>query len=165
MLDSKEREILKILERDAKADYQKIATMVGLSETEVSAKIKGFEDKGIIIQYKTLIDWEKAGEEVVYAFIDVKVTPERDVGFDAVAKRIYNFPQVHSLYLLSGTYDLSVVVEGKGMKEIAYFVAEKLATLDNVQGTVSHFILKKYKVDGQVLEEEAEEDKRLAVTP
>jgi len=164
MLDSKEREILKILERDAKTTPQKIATMVGMSETEVSAKIKEFEDKGIIIRYKTLIDWEKAGEEVVYAFIDVKVTPERDVGFDAVAKRICKFPQVHSLYLLSGTYDLSVVIEGKNMKEIAYFVAEKLAPLDHVQGTISHFVLKKYKVDGQVIEAE-EKDKRLPVLP
>lgn len=164
MLEAKEKEILKILERDAKATPEKIATMVGLSETEVAAKIKEFEDKGIIVQYKTIIDWEKTGEEVVYAFIEVKVTPERDVGFDAVAKRIYKFKEVHSLYLLSGTYDLSVVVEGKSMKEIAYFVAEKLATLDNVQGTVSHFMLKKYKIDGKVLEPE-EEDKRLAVTP
>jgi DNA-binding Lrp family transcriptional regulator len=164
MLDAKEKEILKILERDAKATPSKIATMIGISEEEVADKIKKFEDEGIIVQYKTLIDWEKTGEEVVYAFIDVKVTPERDVGFDAVAKRIYKFPEVHSLYLLSGTYDLSVVVEGKNMKEIAYFVAEKLATLDHVQGTVSHFVLKKYKVDGKVLEPE-EEDKRLAITP
>jgi DNA-binding Lrp family transcriptional regulator len=164
MLNTKEKEILKILERDAKATPQKIATMIGISEKEVADKIKKFEEEGIIVQYKTLIDWEKTGEEVVYAFIDVKVTPERDVGFDAVAKRIYKFPEVHSLYLLSGTYDLSVVVEGKNMKEIAYFVAEKLATLDHVQGTVSHFVLKKYKVDGKVLEPE-EEDKRLAVTP
>ncbi|MEW6095556.1 MAG: Lrp/AsnC family transcriptional regulator [bacterium] len=164
MLEPKEREILKILERDAKATPDKIATMVGIPEAEVVSKIKEFKDKGIIIQYKTLIDWEKAGEEVVYAFIDVKVTPERDVGFDAVAKRIYNFREVHSLYLLSGTYDLSVVVEGKSMKEVAYFVAEKLATLDHVQGTVSHFVLKKYKVDGEILEP-AQEDKRLAVTP
>ncbi len=164
MLDSKEREILKILERNAKTTPEKIATMIGMSSAEAAAKIKEFEDKGIIVQYKTIIDWEKSGEEVVYAFIEVKVTPERDVGFDAVAKRIYKFPEVHSLYLLSGAYDLIVVVEGKNMKEIAYFVAEKLATLDNVQGTVSHFMLKKYKVDGKVLEPE-EEDKRLAITP
>ncbi|MDI6736384.1 MAG: Lrp/AsnC family transcriptional regulator, partial [bacterium] len=122
MLEPKEKEILKILERDAKAEPEKIATMVGLSLEEVTAKIKKLEDKGIIVQYKTIIDWEKSGEDVVYAFIEVKVTPERDVGFDAVAKRIYKFPEVHSLYLLSGTYDLSVVVEGKSMKEIAYFV-------------------------------------------
>ncbi|MEW6608307.1 MAG: Lrp/AsnC family transcriptional regulator [bacterium] len=164
MLDSKEKQILKILERDAKVTPEKIATMIGMTEEEVSAKIKEFEDKKIIVQYKTIIDWEKAEEEVVYAFIDVKVVPERNVGFDAVAKRIYKFPEVHSLYLLSGTYDLSVVVEGKSMKEIAFFVAEKLATIDHVQGTISHFVLKKYKIDGQVLEPE-EGDKRLAVTP
>jgi len=163
MLDSKEREILKILERNAKATPEKIATMVGMPESEVASKIKELEDKGIIVQYKTIIDWEKAEEEVVYAFIEVKITPERDAGFDAVAKRIYKFPEVHSLYLLSGAYDLIVVVEGKGMKEVAYFVAEKLATLDHVQGTVSHFVLKKYKVDGKILEPE-EEHKRLAVT-
>jgi DNA-binding Lrp family transcriptional regulator len=161
--DTKDKEILEILEQNAKIEPSKIATMVGLSEDEVKAKIKEFEEKGIIIQYKTLINWEKVNTEKVYAFIEVKVTPERDTGFDSVAKKIYGFPEVHSLYLMSGDYDLAVVVEGTNMKELAYFVAEKLAPIPRIQGTATHFLLKKYKVDGKIIEEEPR-DKRLAVT-
>ncbi|MDI6703602.1 MAG: Lrp/AsnC family transcriptional regulator [bacterium] len=158
------KEILKILEQDAKVSPEKIATMVGLSVEEVKEKISELEKKKAIIKYRTVVDWEKAGEEVVYAFIEVKVTPERDHGFDAVASRIYRFPEVHSLYLMAGDYDLSVVIEGKSMKEIAYFVAEKLAPLEQVQSTATHFVLKRYKVDGVILEGK-EEDRRLPITP
>lgn len=161
----KEFEILKVLEREGQISFEKIATMVDLSKEEVEKKIEELENKGVIVKYKAIIDWEKAGaDEMVYAFIDVKVAPERDVGFDKVAKRIYRFPEVHALYLLSGAYDLQVVVEGKGMKEVAYFVAEKLATLEEVQSTATHFVLKRYKIDGVVIEPQ-EKDKRLAVTP
>lgn len=163
-MDEKSKQILKILEKNAKFSSDKIATMLDISAEEVNKRIKELEEQGVIIQYKTIIDWEKTDNEVVYAFINVRVIPERGQGFDAVAKRIYKFPEVHSLYLISGTNDLSVVIEGKSMKEIAYFVAEKLATIDHVQGTATNFVLKKYKIDGQILEKE-EEDKRLAVTP
>jgi DNA-binding Lrp family transcriptional regulator len=146
------KEVLKILEENARTSCAQIAKMTGLSEEQVQKLLKEYEKSGAIIKYKTLIDWEKAGEEKVYAFIEVKVTPERDVGFDQVARRIYRFPEVHSLYLLSGAFDLLVVIEGKSMKEIAYFVAEKLATIEQVQSTSTHFVLKKYKVDGQILE-------------
>lgn len=146
------KEILKILENNAKYSPSEIAKMTGLKEEEVVEYIKECEKNRTIIKYKTLIDWEKVGEEKVYAFIEVKVTPERDVGFDQVARRIYAFPEVHSLYLLSGAFDLLVVIEGKTMKEIAYFVAEKLATIEQVQSTSTHFVLKKYKVDGEVIE-------------
>lgn len=156
--------ILKLLEHDAKIKPERIATLLGLSEEEVKKQIAELEESKAIVQYKTIIDWEKAGEDVVYAFIEVKVTPEREVGFDAVARRIYRFPEVHSLYLISGDYDLSVIVEGKTMKEVAYFVAEKLATLEHVQSTATHFVLKKYKVDGEILGE-AEKVERLPVTP
>lgn len=156
--------ILKLLEHDAKIKPERIATLLGLSEEEVKKQIAELEESKAIVQYKTIIDWEKAGEDVVYAFIEVKVTPEREVGFDAVARRIYRFPEVHSLYLMSGDYDLSVIVEGKTMKEVAYFVAEKLATLEHVQSTATHFVLKKYKVDGEILGE-AEKVERLPVTP
>lgn len=163
-MDEKSKQILKILEKNAKFSSDKIATMLDISAEEVDKRIKELEEQGIIVQYKTIIDWEKTDNDVVYAFINVRVIPERGQGFDAVAKRIYKFPEVHSLYLISGTNDLSVVIEGKSMKEIAYFVAEKLATIDHVQGTATNFVLKKYKIDGQILEKE-EEDKRLAVTP
>ncbi|HAV43610.1 TPA: AsnC family transcriptional regulator [bacterium] len=160
----KELEILRILEQDSRIPPEKIATMVDLSKEEVEEKIKELEDKGVIIKYKAIVDWEKASiDEIVYAFIDVKVAPQRDIGFDRVARRIYQFPEVHALYLLSGAYDLEVIVEGKGMKEVAYFVAEKLATLEGVQSTATHFVLKRYKVDGVVVEP-AEKDRRLTLT-
>ncbi len=157
-------EILRILEKDARTTAKQISTIVGIPEAEVKKKIKEMEKRGIIRKYKTVINWEKAGKEPVYAMIDVKVFPERERGYDAVAERIMRFPEVRALYLISGTYDLSVLVTGKDMKEVAYFVAEKLAPLEQVQGTVTHFILKRYKEDGDVLFGE-EENKRLAVSP
>lgn len=158
-----EEEILKVLENDARLSSEKIATMLGVSSDEVKSKIKGLEDDGTIVKYKTIIDWEKTKEEKVYAFIDVKVIPEKDRGFDVIARRICQYPEVHSLYLMSGAYDFGVVVEGKTMKEIAYFVAEKLAVIENVQSTTTHFVLKKYKVDGINLEKE--EDTRVQIMP
>lgn len=159
-----EKEILEILEDDAKATPEKIARMLNLDAKEVASKIAHLEKEKIIVKYKTIVNWEKVEEDMIYAFIEVKVIPERDVGFDSIAKRIYRFPEVHSLYLMSGTYDFAVVVEGKGMKEVAFFVAEKLAVLPQVQSTATHFLLKKYKVDGEILAKE-DEDRRLAVTP
>ena len=156
--------ILKILERDARTPHEKIATLIGATEEEVSREIAQMEQCGIIRHYKTVIDWEKAGRERVFAFIDVRVTPSRGVGFDDVAKRIYRFPEVHSVYLVSGDYDLRVVIEGKTMREVAFFVAERLATLEGVLSTRSNFLLKKYKEDCDIFEEPGE-DQRLAVTP
>jgi DNA-binding Lrp family transcriptional regulator len=156
--------ILKILERDARASLGKVAEMVGQSEEEVRRAVEECERKRIIRRYKTVIDWEKAGVERVFAFIDVKVSPAREVGFDDVAARIYRFPEVHSVYLVSGGFDLRVVVEGRTMKEVAFFVAEKLATIDRVQSTETHFLLKKYKEDEEIIAE-PEEDRRLAVAP
>ncbi|MEW6007165.1 MAG: Lrp/AsnC family transcriptional regulator [bacterium] len=157
------KEILDILENDARLSKEKIGTMLGISADEVKREIEQFEQDGVIVKYKTIIDWEKTIEEKVYAFIDVRVTPERDRGFDAIAERICQYPEVHSLYLMSGAYDFAVVVSGKSMKELAYFVAEKLAIIENVQSTTTHFILKKYKIDGVLLEKE--EDKRIQVMP
>jgi DNA-binding Lrp family transcriptional regulator len=157
-------EILKILERNGRLEPEKIASMVDQPVDVVEKKIKEYEEERVIIKYKALVDWEKAGNELIYAFIEVKVIPERNVGFDAIAKRIYKFPEVHSLYLMSGDYDLCVVVEGKSIKDIAYFVAEKLSPLQGVQSTATHFVLKRYKLDGEVLIGE-EEDRRLAVSP
>ena len=157
-------EILKILARDARTPPAQIAVMTGKTESEVAQAIKQMEEAGIIRRYKTVIDWDKAGVERLFAFIDVRVSPSRGVGFDDVARRVYKFPEVHSVYLVSGDYDLRVVVEGQTMREIAFFVAEKLATLEGVLSTRSSFLLKKYKDDGDVYEE-PDGDERLAVTP
>jgi DNA-binding Lrp family transcriptional regulator len=145
-------EILKVLENDARATTKQLAAMTGLPGTEVSRLIKQAEDDRIILKYKTMINWGRAGEEQIWALIEVKITPQREVGFDSVAERIYLFPQVRTAYLLSGTYDLLVVATGKTMHEIADFVAQELAPIEGVQGTVTHFVLKRYKEDGELLE-------------
>jgi len=162
-MDTKDREILEILEKDAKIPLAQIALMIALDEEDVKSRVENLEKKEIILQYKTIIDWEKTDEEKVYAFIEVRVIPKKNTGFDAIAKRIYNFPEVHSMYLMAGDYDFAVVVEGKSMKELAYFVAEKLSPLPHIQSTGTHFLLKKYKLDGKIIEEETM-DKRLAMT-
>lgn len=156
-------ELLKILEKDARISTAKIAEMTGISESEVKNKIEQLERDDIIKKYKTVVDWEKAGKEHVYALIDVKVTPVRDKGYDPLAERIMRFPEVKSLYLISGVYDLSVLVTGQSMREVATFVSEKLAPLDRVNGTTTHFILKRYKEDGDILLEK-EENTRQAVS-
>jgi DNA-binding Lrp family transcriptional regulator len=158
------QDILKLLERDARLTPAQIAERTGKPEQEVRETIERAEKQGIIRNYQALIDWDRAGSEAVRAFIEVKVAPERGVGFDAVARRIMGFPEVDALYLISGDYDLHVVVEGASMKEVAYFVAEKLAPLDHVQSTVTHFLLKSYKVSGHSFEAE-EEVKRLPAAP
>lgn len=158
------KEILKILEEDARLSAEEIASMTGKSADEIKSVIAEYESKGIIRGYKTVIDWDKAGHEPVIAFIDVKVSPERGVGFDDIAERIFRFPEVRAVYLVSGQHDLRVQVTGKTMKEVAFFVAEKLSTIDRVQSTNTHFLLKKYKEDG-VIFEVPEGDRRLAVTP
>jgi len=145
------KEVLKILEDDARTTPKKIATMTGKTPAEVAKAIKKAEKDGTIIKYKTIINWEKAGKEQVRALIEVRVVPQRDVGFDALAERIYRFPEASSVYLLSGAYDLLVMVTGKTMQEVASFVTKKLALIEGVQGTTTHFLLKKYKEDGEIL--------------
>jgi DNA-binding Lrp family transcriptional regulator len=146
------KEILKILENDARTTTKQISTMTGTPTAEVARLIKKAEEDRTILKYKTMINWEKLGEELVWALIEVKVIPQRDVGFDAVAERIYRFPQARTVYLVSGTYDLLVIVVGKTMHEVANFVSQKLAPIEGVQGTVTHFMLKRYKEDGEILE-------------
>ncbi len=157
-------EILTILARDARTSPETIATLTGRPVAEVRAAIAEYESRGIIKHYKTIVDWERAGVERVFAFIDVKVVPAREVGFDAVAERIYRYPEVHSVWLVSGGSDLRVVVEGENMRQVGRFVAEKLSTLEGVTGTDTHFLLRRYKED-QDLFVEAEGDQRLVVTP
>lgn len=159
-----DKKILSILERDARTSPEKIAVMLGESEDAVVKAIAEMEEKGIIRRYKTVVDWAKAGRERVFAFIDVRVTPSRGVGYDDIARRIYKFNEVHSIYLVSGDYDLRVVVEGKTMQEVAFFVAERLAPLDGVLSTRTNFLLKKYKDDGDLFEDQGE-DFRLPVSP
>ncbi len=162
-MKEKELEISRILEKDARATPQQISTMTGVPVDEVEKIIHKFEEDRVIIKYKTVINWDKLGDEQVMALIEVKVQPQRDVGFDVVAQRIYRFPQARSVYLVSGAYDLSVLVVGKNMKEVAAFISEKLAPLESVQGTVTHFLLKRYKEDGEILEGE-EGARRLPLT-
>jgi DNA-binding Lrp family transcriptional regulator len=146
------KEILKILENDARTTTKQITTMTGTSSAEVDKLIKQAEKDRTILKYKTIINWEKVGEEQIWALIEVKVAPQRDVGFDAIAERIYHFPEARTVYLVSGTYDLLVLATGTTMHEVADFVAQKLAPIEGVQGTVTHFVLKRYKEDGEILE-------------
>ncbi|MBZ0186976.1 MAG: Lrp/AsnC family transcriptional regulator [Candidatus Obscuribacterales bacterium] len=157
-------EILEILSRDSRTDAETIATMTGLSLAEVKGKIEDFENRGVIKQYTATIDWEKAGVDKIVAFIDVKVVPQREVGFNAVAMRIARHTEVRSASLVSGGNDLRVVIETTHMNELAKFIAEKIATIDGVAGTNTHFLLHKYKEDYSIFEE-SEPDTRLVVTP
>jgi DNA-binding Lrp family transcriptional regulator len=159
------KEIFEILEQNARATPEQISTMVDKPVSEVEKIIKQAEKDGTILKYKTIINWSKLGEGDIWALIEVRVTPQRGVGFDAIAERIYQFPEVHSAYLVSGTYDLAILVRGKTMQEISSFVAEKLAPLEQVQSTVTHFLLKRYKENGETFHLPKEINKRLPITP
>ncbi|MFS0787624.1 Lrp/AsnC family transcriptional regulator [Shouchella sp. 1P09AA] len=165
MFDKKSVEILQIIEANGRIESEKIAKMVDLTAEEVDTYITELEDKNVILSYSAVVDWAKLPvQETVTAMIDVKVAPKRGVGFDEVAERIHRFPEVRALYLMSGAYDLSVVVEGKTMQETARFVSERLSTIDSVLSTTTHFQLKTYKHDG-VIFKEPDEDRRIVVTP
>lgn len=161
--DQTGEDILDLMARDAKAAPEDIARQLGVSADMVKRYVRKFEKDRIILRYKTQINWERLREHEVRALIEVKVTPERGVGFDSLAEAIYRFPEVSSVYLLSGSYDLLVHVEGPSLKEVALFVSEKLATIKNVQSTVTHFLLKKYKEDGDILVDQAD-SKRLPLS-
>lgn len=157
-------DILEILENNARVSSEELEKLTGKSKKEIEQAIKTYEKKGIIVKYKAVINRQKIkGESSVVALIEVGVTPQKDLGFDLVAERIYRFPEVKSCYLLSGTYDLLLIVEGKDIHTVASFVSEKLAPLSAVKGTTTHFMLKKYKEDGVVLVKE-EKSKRLPIT-
>ncbi len=157
-------EILKILEEDARKTPQQIATMTGIPLSKVKETIKQAERDRTILRYKAMVNWDKLGDEQVTALVEVRLEPQRGVGFGAIAERIYRFPEARSVYLLSGTYDLAVFVTSKTMQEVASFVTQKLAPLDGVRGTVTHFLLKRYKEDGEILEGE-EHQKRVPFMP
>ncbi len=156
------KEILKILQNDARTTTRQISAMTGLPATEVKKLVKQAEKDRVILKYKTLVNWDKVQNEQVWALIEVRVSPQKDVGFDAIAERIYRFPQVGTVYLISGTYDLFVRVTGKSNHEIANFVSQKLSHIEGVLETVTQFVLKRYKEDGEILEDK-EEAKRQPV--
>jgi len=157
--------ILRLLEADARRSHAEIARLTGIAESKVAEAIADLEERGVIRGYKTIVDWERLSPDRVIAFIDVAVTPQRNVGFDQVASRIYRHPEVRSVHLVSGGHDLRVVVEGPNLREISSFVGEKLAPIDHVTATNTHFLLKAYKEDGVILAEGRGEDDRLAFAP
>lgn len=146
------KEILKILQNDAHTTSKQIAAMTGRPSTEVTRLIKQAEKDRIILKYKAIVNWDKVADAQVWALIEVKLTPEKDAGFDSIAERIYRFPQARTVYLVSGTYDLFVLAVGKTNHEIADFVSQKLSHIEAVQGTVTQFVLKRYKEDGEIVE-------------
>lgn len=157
-------EILKYLEKNSRVDLSELAVLLGVTQTDIANAMSNMEQEKLICGYHTLIDWDKAGVEKVTALIEVRVTPQRDRGFDRIAERIYNYPEVFSVYLISGGYDLLVTLEGKTLKEVSRFVSEKLSTVDEVISTATHFILKKYKDYGTVMGARKESE-RMKVTP
>ncbi|WEG10805.1 Lrp/AsnC family transcriptional regulator [Pullulanibacillus sp. KACC 23026] len=164
-MKEKERELLHLIEKNGRLDIDTLGKLLNLSNDEIQSMLEELETVGAIQGYSALIDWSKVLDyEGVTAMIDVKVTPTRGVGFDKVAERIYRFPEVKAVYLMSGAYDLSVSIEGKTMLEVSRFVSEKLSTLESVLSTTTHFVLKKYKHDGIILGDD-EEDKRMVVSP
>ncbi|MBO5218561.1 MAG: Lrp/AsnC family transcriptional regulator [Clostridia bacterium] len=147
MTDNK---ILTLLENDSRLTAEQLATMLDKEVGDIKAQLELYERDGVILGYKTLVDWDKTDREYVTALIELKITPQRDRGFDRVAEKIYNYPEVQSLYLMSGSFDLAVFIEGRTMREVAYFVAQKLATIDSVVATATHFVLRKYKDKGVI---------------
>lgn len=158
------RELLELLEHDAKRPVEELASMLNKPKHQIESAIKKLEKDKIILCYNTLINWEKIGDDTVTAIIEVKVTPQREVGFDAIAERIYRFDEVRSVYLMSGGFDLLVLIEGKSLKEVSNFVATRLSTIEGVISTNSNFMLKAYKKDGVIIDDQ-EQDRRLVVSP
>lgn len=157
-------ELLSIIEKNSRIDLKELSVLLGREEIDVVNELAKLEAEGIICGYHTLINWEKTDIEKVTALIEVRVTPQRGQGFDHIAERIYNYPEVNAVYLISGGFDLLVSLEEKSLKEIASFVSDKLSTLNSVLSTATHFVLKKYKDHGTILTKK-EEDKREVITP
>lgn len=157
-------ELLSIIERNSRIDLKELAVILGVEEIDVVNELSALEKEGIICGYHTLIDWDKTSLEKVTALIEVRVTPQRGQGFDKIAERIYKYPEVRTVYLISGGYDLLVTLEERSLKEISNFVSDKLSTLDSVLSTATHFILKRYKDHGTILDKK-HEDEREVITP
>ena len=157
-------QILAIIEKNSRISVKELAVILGAEEIDVANELKALEEEGIICGYHTMIDWEKTDIEKVTALIEVRITPQRGQGFDKLAERIYKYPEVNSVYLISGGYDLLVSLEGKSLKLVSSFVSDKLSTLDGVLSTATHFVLKKYKDHGTILGKKYE-DTREMITP
>lgn len=156
--------VLEAIDKNSKLTAVDLAVMLGSTEEEINALIKEMEDDTVICGYPTLINWDKVNCERVTALIEVKVTPQRGMGFDHIAERIYKFDEVQSVYLMSGGFDLTVIIEGKTMREVAFFVSEKLAPMEAILSTATHFVLKKYKEHGLPLAYK-KQDERMLITP
>ena len=164
MLNDFDYELLDILSDDCRLSPAQLAVMTGKSEAEVTSAIARLEKDRVLIKYPAMINWDRVREDKVQALIEVRVTPQRDEGFDVIAEKIYNFEEVKSVYLMSGSYDLLVLVEARTLKELAAFVASKLSPLETVTGTATSFVLKRYKEEGVIFEGE-ESDRRLVISP
>ena len=158
------RELLEVLEKNSRVTVEELASMLQKSEYEIEKEIARLEREKIILSYGALINWERYGDDTVTAVIEINLTPQREVGFDAIAERIYRFDEVRTVYLMSGNFDLLVIIEGKSLKDVANFVATRLSTIEGVTQTRSHFMLKPYKKDGVIINDE-EKDRRLVVSP
>lgn len=156
--------ILTIIEKNSRIELAELAVMLGVEEVDIINELEAMESEGIICGYHTLIDWEKTSIEKTTALIEVRVTPQRGHGFDSIAERIYQYPEVRAVYLISGGYDLLIIMEGKTLKEIATFVSDKLSTQESILSTATHFILKKYKEHGTILGKKST-DERMQITP
>lgn len=157
-------ELLAIIEKNSRIDLKELAVILGVEEIDVVNELAALEAEGVICGYHTLINWEQTNIDKVTALIEVRVTPQRGQGFDSIAERIYKYPEVRSVYLISGGYDLMIILEGKTLREVSNFVSDKLSTLDTVLSTATHFILKKYKDHGTVLASK-KQDEREMITP
>ena len=152
------------LEKNSRIDTRELAIILGEEESAVTEEIKKMEEEKVICGYHTMIDWDKTDTDYVTALIEVRVTPQRGQGFDSIAERIYKYPEVRAVYLISGGYDLMVILEGKSLKAVSQFVSDKLSTMDSVLSTATHFILKKYKDHGTIFDKKTK-DERMLVTP
>ncbi len=157
-------ELLTLIEKNSKIGLKELSVLLGVDEASVLQELEALEKECVICGYHTLIDWEKTSIEKVTALIEVRVTPQRGQGFDSIAERIYNYPEVRAAYLISGGYDLLIILEEKSLREIANFVSDKLSTLDSVLSTATHFVLKKYKYHGTIISKK-HDDEREIVTP
>ena len=154
-------ELLRIIEKNSRIDLKELAVLLGAQEIDVVNELAALEAEGIICGYHTLINWDKTSIETVSALIEVRVTPQRGQGFDNIAERIYQYPEVRSVYLMSGGYDLMIILEGKTLREVSSFVSDKLAPLETVLSTKTHFILKKYKDHGTVYSQKKEDEREM----
>ena len=165
MLSEQDRKLLTLISQDCRLTPEELSVRTGLSVEYITKRIRQWEEEKVIVQYHPLINWEKAGDDRVAALIEVKVLPQRGYGFDKIAKRLQKFPQIKTVFLMSGGYDLALLIEGESMQEVAMFVAEKLATLEHIQSTATHFVLRRYKQDGVEMMNHEETPQRLVISP